>query len=117
MTIRIHAFEPREGGSFRVSLDYVTAEGAGKTSSHTDTYHGRFVRLVPGERVQEEIEFETSEPSLQGVMSISTTLADAENGTLLTAVHEGLPPGLSEADNEAGWKDALRKLADYLEKR
>jgi hypothetical protein len=64
--------------------------------------------------VQEEIEFETADPSLQGAMTITTTLADAEGGTLLTAVHAGLPPGLSEADNEAGWKDSLGKLAAYL---
>jgi hypothetical protein len=24
---------------------------AGKTSAHPDTYHGRFVKLVPGEQV------------------------------------------------------------------
>lgn len=114
MSIRIHAFEAREGGTFRVSLAYETAEGKGKSSTHTDTYHGRFVHLVPGKLVQEEIEFETADPSLQGVMTITTTLADAEGGTLLTAVHAGLPPGLSEADNEAGWKDSLGKLAAYL---
>jgi hypothetical protein len=26
-------------------------------------------------------------------------------------VHDGLPPGLSTADNEAGWREALAKLA------
>lgn len=117
MSIRIHAFEARQGGTFRVSLTYGTAEGAGKSSAHTDTYHGRFVRLVPGELVREEIEFETADPSLQGLMTITTTLADAEGGTLLSAVHDGLPPGLSEADNEAGWKDSLGKLAAWLGRR
>lgn len=117
MSIRIHAFESREGGTFRVSLTYDTAEGVGKSSSHTDTYHGRFVHLVPGKLVQEEIEFETADPSMQGIMSITTILADAEGGTLLTAFHEGLPPGLSEADNEAGWSDSLGKLAAYLDER
>lgn len=116
MSIRIHAFEAREGGSFRVSLTYGTAEGTGKSSTHTDTYHGRFVHLVPGRLVQEEIEFETADPALQGLMTITTTLADAEGGTLLTAVHDALPPGLSEADNETGWNDSLGKLAAFLGK-
>jgi uncharacterized protein YndB with AHSA1/START domain len=49
MSSRVHVFEPREGGSFRVSLTYETATGTGKTTAHTDTYHGRFVKLVPDE--------------------------------------------------------------------
>jgi hypothetical protein len=30
-------------------------------------------------------------------------------------VHEGLPPGLSSADNEVGWREALAKLAALVE--
>jgi hypothetical protein len=29
----------------------------------------------------------------------------------LTAVHDGLPAGLSPADDEAGWRSAFEKLA------
>lgn len=116
MSIRIHAFEARPGGSFRVSLTYGTAEGKGKSSSHTDTYHGRFLELVPGEKVVEEIEFETADPALQGTMTIATTLSDADGGTLLSAVHAGLPAGLREEDNQAGWEDSLNKLAALMEK-
>src|SRR5215213_5507528 len=47
MTSHVHAFEAREGGSFRISLTYDTPTGTGKTTAHTDTYHGRFVKLVP----------------------------------------------------------------------
>jgi hypothetical protein len=47
MTCHVHAFDPREGGAFRISLTYDEPTGAGKTTAHTDTYHGRFVKLVP----------------------------------------------------------------------
>jgi hypothetical protein len=30
-------------------------------------------------------------------------------------VHDGLPPGLSPADNEAGWQSSLGKLAALVE--
>ena len=43
------------------------------------------------------------------------TLADAGGGTDILAVHDGLPPGLSPADNEAGWREALAKLAALVE--
>ena len=47
-------------------------------------------------------------------MTITTTLAAAGGGTDLTAVHDGLPPGLSVVDNETGWRMALDKLAAFL---
>ena len=31
------------------------------------------------------------------------------------AVHDALPPGLSEGDNEAGWRSSLAKLAAMVE--
>jgi hypothetical protein len=58
----VHAFEAREGGEIRVSLTYDEPTGAGKTNAHTDTYHGRFVELVPNKRVVEVVEFETADP-------------------------------------------------------
>src|SRR6267142_2743624 len=53
MTSHVHAFDAREGGSFRISLTYDAPIGTGKTTAHTDTYHGRFVKLVPNEQVVE----------------------------------------------------------------
>jgi uncharacterized protein YndB with AHSA1/START domain len=116
MACQVHEFDAREGGSFRVSLTYDAPTGAGKTAAHTDTYHGRFVKLVPDEQVVELAEFETEDPAFRGVMTITTTLTDAgSGGTELKAVHEGLPPGVSPADNETGWRMALGKLASLLE--
>jgi uncharacterized protein YndB with AHSA1/START domain len=115
MTSHVHAFDAREGGSFRVSLTYDAPTGAGKTSAHTDTYHGRFVKLVPNEQVVEVVEFESADPALRGEMTITTTLTDADGGTELVAVHDGVPSGVSAADNELGWQEALAKLAALVE--
>src|SRR5215213_4050107 len=111
----VHAFDPREGGSFRISLTYDEPTGTGKTTAHTDTYHGRFVKLVPNEQVVEVVEFETADPALRGEMTITITLSDADGGTDLLAVHDGLPPGLSTADNETGWRLSLENLAALVE--
>lgn len=117
MTAHVHSFEAREGGRFRISLTYDAPTGTGKTNPHTDTYHGRFVKLVPNEQVVEVDEFETADPALQGEMTSLITLADADGGTDPFAVHEGLPPGLSPADNETGWRMALAKLKALVESR
>ena len=69
MRSEVHAFEPREGGSIRISLTYDAPTGAGKTTAHIDTYHGRFLRLVPDEQVVQSMEFETENPAMQGEMS------------------------------------------------
>lgn len=115
MTSHVHAFDAREGGSFRISLTYDEPTGTGKTTAHTDTYHGRFVKLLPCEQVVEVVEFETTDPALQGEMTITISLSDADGGTDVLAVHDGLPPGLSIADNETGWGEALAKLAALVE--
>ena len=115
MTSHVHSFDPREGGSFRISLTYDTPAGAGKTTAHADTHHGRFVKLVPNEQVVEIVEFETTDPALRGEMTITITLADADGQTEILAVHEGLPPGVPAADNETGWLMSLEKLAALVE--
>jgi uncharacterized protein YndB with AHSA1/START domain len=115
MTSEVHEFEAREGGTFRVSLTYNVPTGQGKTTAHTDTYHGRFVRLVPNEQIVEAIEFETTDPAMQGEMTITTTLSDVDGGTQLVAVHDGLPPGVRPEDNEVGWNESLDRLAKLVE--
>ena len=115
MTCNVHAFDPREGGLFRISLTYDAQTGTGKTTAHTDTYHGRFVKLVTNELVVEVMEFETSDPAMRGEMKVTYALVDAGGGTNLLAVHENLPPGLSPSDNETGWRMAFDKLAAFVE--
>ena len=115
MTSTIHNFEAREGGFFRISLTYDEPTGTGKSSSHRDTYHGTFVTLVPGHKVVQRLEFETSDPSLQGEMTTSFTLREVDGRTELLATHESLPPGLSADDNETGWRMSLQKLARLVQ--
>jgi uncharacterized protein YndB with AHSA1/START domain len=115
MTCHVHAFDAREGGTFRISLTYDAPTEAGKTTERTDTYHGRFVELVPDERVVEVDEFETEDPALRGEMTVTITLTDADGGTDVLGVHEGLPPGVPIADNEAGWRSSLARLAALVE--
>ena len=62
-------------------------------------------------------EFETTDPALSGEMTITITQADADGGTDLVAVHDGLPPGVSTADNEIGWRLSLERLAALVETR
>ncbi|MEV6773110.1 SRPBCC family protein [Nocardia sp. NPDC051030] len=115
MTSRIHEFDPRVGGRFRISLTYDIPTAQGKTSAHTDTFHGHFARLAPNREVVQLVEFETEDPELRGEMTITYTLADAPGGTRVVAQHDNLPPGLSSEDNELGFRMSLAKLATLAE--
>lgn len=115
MTSHVHEFEPREGGAFRVSLTYDAAGQEGKSSSRTDTYHGHFATLIPDEQVVEVMEFETPDPAVSSPMTMTTTLTDADGGTDIVLVHDGIPATVPPADNETGTRMALTKLAALLE--
>jgi uncharacterized protein YndB with AHSA1/START domain len=115
MTSHVHAFDAREGGFFRISLTYDAPDAQGKSSAHTDTYHGRFTKLIPNREVVRTVEFETEDPAIRGEMTITISLSDADGATELVAVHENLPPGVPPADNELGWRLSLDKLAALVE--
>lgn len=115
MTSRVHAFEPREGGFFRISLTYEAPTAKGKTEGRTDTYHGTFVKLVPDQLVIESLAFETGVAEFAGRMTITTTLTDADVGTDVCVAFDGLPPGVQPADNALGTRMALAKLAALVE--
>ena len=115
MTSQVHEFEPREGGPFRISLTYDTPTETGKTTAHTDTYHGHFLKLVPNEQVVQVMEFETTDPAMSGEMTVTFLLRDADGGTEVLATHENVPPGIAPEDNEIGWRMSLEKLAKLVE--
>ncbi|MFF2645669.1 SRPBCC family protein [Streptomyces niveus] len=115
MSAEVHEFDGREGGRFRVSLIYRDPTDTGKSGGRTDTYHGHFERLVPDEQVVEVIEFETADPTMRGVMTMTTTLSDVDGGTEIVMVHDGVPDAVPVADNELGTRMSLDNLTRLVE--
>jgi uncharacterized protein YndB with AHSA1/START domain len=117
MTGHVHVFEPHEGGKFRMSLTYQDPEQSpgGKTSEDTDTFQGRFVELIPYEKIVWAVEFESQDPGFAGEMRITFSLADADGGTEVRVLCEDIPKGVRPEDNEMGCRSSLQKLAALLE--
>jgi uncharacterized protein YndB with AHSA1/START domain len=115
---RMHAFEARQGGRFRMSLTYLGGgqSQTGKSSADTDTFEGRFLELVPGEKIVEVIEFESPDPRFAGEMKVITSLRDTGEGTEITMLFENIPAGVSAADNAEGSRQSLRKLAALFDR-
>lgn len=117
MKAEIHTFDPREGGDYRMSFLYTEPdpEVQGKTSDHIDTFEGRFVGLLPGERIVEEIDFVSDDPAFRGTMTITTTFRPVSGGTEVTVVCEDVPEGIGESDHKAGIASSLANLAAFVE--
>ncbi|OLZ74587.1 polyketide cyclase [Streptomyces sp. IMTB 2501] len=115
MSARVHTFDAREGGTFRVSLAYDDETAPGKSGEHTDIYHGHFARLVPDALVVEVFAFETDDDAMRGTMTLTTTLTAADGGTDVEIRHEGVPDAVPREDNERGTRMALDHLARFVE--
>jgi uncharacterized protein YndB with AHSA1/START domain len=113
----VHAFDARAGGSFRISLIHADGGAAmrGKSSESTDSIRGRFVELVPNERVTWATEFESTDPAFAGEMLVTWRLEPAGSRTQVTVLCENIPRGIRPEDNEAGCRSTLENLAAYLE--
>lgn len=115
MTSEVHAFDAREGGCFRITLTYDAPTDAGKTTAQSDSFAGRFARLVPDEQVVQVVAFDAADAAMQGEMTITYDLREVDGGTEVVGTHANVPPGVSPEDNELGWRMSLGKLAALVE--
>jgi len=113
MTGKIHQFDARAGGGYRMSLFYPPDEIVfrGKTAAKEDMVEVRFVELRPPQRIVEAISFVTTDPALLGEMIMTVTLEAVPEGTEVTLLFTNLPPGLRPEDNDTGARLSLEQLA------
>jgi uncharacterized protein YndB with AHSA1/START domain len=115
----VHAFDERMDGTYRMSLTYQEPRYTprGKTSDHTDVVRGRFLALIPNERIVQQAEFESADPAFAGTMTITWSLADVPGGTEVTVLCENVPEGIREEDHRTGMTSTLENLATFTEGR
>ena len=116
---RVLEYDFREGGRYRIELSYDEAAtaGTGKTSARTDVSAGRFVKLEPGKRIVQSAEFESSDASFAGEMTISWTFEPTMDGTRVTVAADDVPPGITKEDHDAGLRASLENLARHVDAR
>jgi uncharacterized protein YndB with AHSA1/START domain len=117
MKARLDAYDPREGGTYRMVLTYDQPDHrvAGKSSEHSDVVHGRFLELVPNERIVQLVGFESNDPRAAGEMKITWILTAVREGTQVTIRCENVPAGIRREDHEAGFESTLENLAAFTE--
>jgi uncharacterized protein YndB with AHSA1/START domain len=117
MTGKVHEFDGRVGGGYRMSLFYPSSEQVyrGKTSEREDRFTARFVELTPPTRIVEAVTFDSDDPAFSGEMTMVVTLEERNGGTEVTFLFENIPPGIRPEDNDAGTRSTLEKLARFVE--
>lgn len=106
MEVEIHEFEPRVGGAYRISM--IADEGP----VGTHTFAGKFLELVPNERIVQSHRWVSEEGGgEQPETKVTITFKDVADGTEVTIMHEGLPGKESVENHMEGWSEALENLA------
>jgi uncharacterized protein YndB with AHSA1/START domain len=102
----VHEMDPKVGGSYRMSFrNFTTGNG--------HSFGGRYLELVPGERVRYNHRFD--DPHLPGEMQTTVTLKKVLVGTEVTIVQEGIPDVIPPEACYLGWQESLRNLARLVE--
>lgn len=113
----IYEFNAQTGGVYHMSLTYVEANHTtvGKTSENADVVRGRFLKLVPYERIVQSVEFESEDPMYEGEMTMTWILTTVPEGTEVTIICENVPPGILKEDHDMGLRSSLENLANFVE--
>lgn len=116
MTGKVHSFDCRVGGGYQMSLYYPSTENIprGKTDEREDRYTARFVELTPPRRIIEAITFDAVDPAFAGEMIMEVTFEAENGGTRVSILFKNIPSGIRPEDNEAGTRETLEKLANYI---
>lgn len=97
----VHELEAKVGGKHRMSFRNFT-------TGHGHSFGGRYVELVPGERLVYTDAFD--DPNLPGEMQTTVTLKAVSVGTEISIVQAGVPDLIPPEACYLGWQDSLQKL-------
>ena len=119
MSGRALEYDFREGGRYRIELRYdeKMSTESGKTTDRTDITHGRFLELLPGRRITQSVEFESSDQAFANEMIMTWSFDTARESTTVTVTADNVPNGISKADHDAGLRSSLENLAACVERR
>lgn len=105
-TGKVHDLDARVGGKYKMSFTNFT-------SGESHSFGGRYLELVPNERIRHTDRF--NDPNLPGEMVTTVTLKSVSIGTELHIVQEGVPDAIPAEACYLGWQESLTLLAHLVE--
>src|ERR1041385_2910238 len=105
-TCKVHHLDPKVGGTYKMAFtNFTTGKG--------HSFGGKYVELVPGERLRYSDKFD--DPNLPGEITVTITLKKVLCGTELNIVQAGIPDAIPVEMCYLGWQDSLKNLASLVE--
>jgi uncharacterized protein YndB with AHSA1/START domain len=83
------------------------------TSGKSHSFGGKYVELVPHERIRYTDQFD--DPNLPGEIQMTIALKKVSVGTELNIVQEGVPDVIPAEACYLGWQESLMLLAKLVE--
>ena len=105
-TGKVHHIQPEVGGTYKMSFTHFA-------SGRSHTFGGRYLELVPGERLRYTDAFD--DPGLPGTMETTVTLTAVSCGTDVAIVQAGIPDAIPVEACYLGWQESLAMLAQLVE--
>jgi uncharacterized protein YndB with AHSA1/START domain len=102
----VHQMDAKVGGAWRMSFTNFT-------SGQSHSFGGKYVELVPNERLRYTSMFDN--PNLPGEMQTTVSLVQTPLGTEMNVVQEGIPDVIPAAACYLGWQESLILLAKLVE--
>jgi uncharacterized protein YndB with AHSA1/START domain len=105
-TCKVRQLDANIGGTHKMSFTNFT-------TSHSHSFGGKYLELVPGERIRYTSKFD--DPNLPGEMQTTIALNKASCGTELNILQEGIPGAIPPEACYLGWQESLTLLAKLVE--
>ena len=105
-TGKVHQMDAKVGGTYKMSFTNFN-------TGHAHSFGGRYVELVPGERLRYTNVFD--DPNLKGEMTTTVTLKKSLAGTDVSITQEGIPEMIPTDMCYLGWQESLVLLAKLVE--
>ena len=105
-TCKVHHLDAKVGGTYKMSFTNFS-------TGHSDSFGGKYLELVPNERIRHTDEFD--DPNLPGEMLTTVSIKQVSCGTELDIVQEGIPEAIPPEACYLGWQESLILLAQLVE--
>jgi len=105
-TGKVHHMDAKVGGTYKMSFTNFT-------TGHGHSFGGRYLELVPHERIRHTDTFD--DPGLAGEMQTTISLKKVSVGTEVNIVQEGIPEAIPPEACYLGWQESLTLLAQLVE--
>ena len=102
----VHHLEAKVGGTYQMSFTNFS-------SGNGHSFGGKYLELVPHERIRHTDRFD--DPNLPGEMVTTISLRKVFCGTELNVVQEGIPEAIPAEACYLGWQESLTLLALLVE--